>query len=204
MSQTRWETRFKPATYGPIVDPADSSVRRLVDPGDIGPGDLVLHEVRHYLSRDSILRGIFGERVEAMPWRNTFNFTAFPRLGIYLASAIDDERPTSVSIETTSVYVTTFWDAKSAEPVKEGHPSVATVLSHIKRVLRTDKARTLVVAFGDDEAQPQRSLSSSSVTIAGERFAPVQMAGRVAFLNELQFTYTLKLDRSGVRLLSLD
>jgi hypothetical protein len=199
VTQTRWESCFKPARYGRVVDPAESPVREMLDPGDVAAADLLGHEVRHYLSQDEVLRGIFGSRIEFMPWRNTFDFTAFPRLGVYLSSAIDEEAPTSVSIEGTSVYVTTFWDAKHAEPVKDGMPSVATVLAHVKRVLRSDKARTLVVSYQNAE----RSLSSESVRIEGDRFAPVQMTGRVAFLNELQFTYTLKLDRSGVRLLSL-
>jgi len=196
VSQTRWETRFKPARYGRVVDASDSPVRELLDPGDLAPIDLLGHEARHFLSQDSVIRGVVDNRHEFMPWRPVFNFTEFPRFAVYLSSSIDTEQPTLVSVEKVSLYIAAFWDAQKVEPIKDGNPSVATFMQRVKHVLRQPKARRLVVYYAGQE----RALSATNIEFQGERFAPIQMADRLAFVNELQVGFEQRLDSETGRI----
>lgn len=198
MSQTRWHTLFRRAVYGPVVNPDVDPSRALVDPGELGPPDLVAHEVRHYLAQNPVLRRIFGDAIEVMPFRNPFDFRSFPRLQVYLASDINTEAPTSVAVGQLSVFVGSRWDAQEAEVVEDGQASVATVLNLVKTVLRANRARTLVVVVdGEDQSL------ANDMRIEPERYLVDVVGERTAFVHELPIIYTLHADRETGRLINL-
>ena len=115
--ETRWHTLFKDATYAGLVN--GGPVRELVSTGDLAPQDLAAHEVRHYLRQDAILRSVFGERMDVMPWLSPADARTFPRLAVYTTSNLNSERPTATSVEMASIYVGTMWDTQSADPVQD-------------------------------------------------------------------------------------
>lgn len=197
MSQTRWASLFKPARYGPVV--GEGPARTLLDPGDLAPQDLVQHEARHYLTQDSILKRVFGGRFDVMPWLAE-DAREFPRCAVYMASNFNSERPTATSVEMATAFIGTLWDAKAAEPVADGKASVATVQSHIKRVVRATPARVLVVWWNGAQTQ----LAHELVSIGGERYGPfTDIQGRVfGIVHEIEVQYRLHVDRSG-RLVNL-
>lgn len=189
--ETRWHTLFKDATYAGLVN--GGPVRELVSTGDLAPQDLAAHEVRHYLRQDAILRSVFGERMDVMPWLSPADARTFPRLAVYTTSNLNSERPTATSVEMASIYVGTMWDTQSADPVQDGRATVATVLSHIKRVLRAEKARALVVWLGSQRAM------AHDVSIGGERYDVLRdLEGRAnGIVHEIEFQYRLHVDRGG-------
>lgn len=191
--QTRWNTLFTPASYGPLVD--GGPARELVSAGELGPPDLLAHEVRHYLRQDETLAAIFGPRFDVMPWLSPADARTFPRLAVYLASSANSERPTATAVEQVSVFVGTMWDIQSTEPVEDGRATVATVLYHVKRVMRARGTKVLVI-WKDDT---QRQLAHELVGISAERFIPSQdLEGRTnGIVHELEFLYRVHVDISG-------
>ena len=193
MSQTRWTTHFKAATYGPVVDRDVDPSRTLLDPGQLAPVDLAANEVLHYLRQDAILRAVFKDRGERVPWLSPLDYRTYPRYAVYLSSATNSERPTSTSIEVVSIFVGTMWDAQSAEALGDGQVSVATPLAHVKRVLRAQVARQLVIWYQGS----QRALAHD-MSIGGERYAAFEgPRNRTAYVHEIQADYRLHVDRGG-------
>lgn len=194
MTQTRWESLFKPASYGPVVDVAQSPARTLVDVGDQGPADLAATEVRHYLAQDSKLRAIFRDRIERLVALPVWDFRRFPRLAVYLSSMTPSERPTATSVELTTVYVGTMWDAKAIEVLRDGQVSIATPLAHIKRVLRAERARVLAVWKDGSMRQLAHNLESFGRETYGLIEGP---RNRKAYIHEIPVEYRLHVDRGG-------
>lgn len=201
MSQTRWNSKFTSATYGPVVDPTTDGDGNLVDPsrtlldqGEVGPADMVLHEVAHYLRQSAVHLAVFAGRVDAMQIHDPEDFRKFPRLSVCLASIANTEKPTAVTEGEVTVYVGHWWDQLIAEPIADGDASIATMHWHTRRVLQVDKARTLALWFEGS----QRSISTQSVVIGPERYGNfINAKGRQAFLSEIPFTYKVRADRNS-------
>lgn len=192
MSQTRWASLFKPATYGGVVNGGPS--RELIDAGELAPQDLCAHEVRHYLSQDAVLARVFGGRFEFQPWLAQ-DARAFPRCVVYLASTFPSERPTATSVERCSIFVGTLWDIKAAEAIADGKASVATPMAQIRRVLRASPARVLAVWHEGVQVQLAHELNGFSA----ERYGPLtDVEGRATgIVHEIEVEYRLHVDRSG-------
>lgn len=193
MSQERWHHRFMPAAYGAVVDAATGPSRSVSTLGQVSTADLAMHEVAHYLRQSAVHQAIFGGRILAQQIADPERFTKFPLLTVCLASIANEERPTSVSEESVTVYVQHWWDQLIAEPVPDGQATIATMHWHTKRVLHSNQALTLVLWWNGET----RSLSSQPVKIGPERYGRFEVAkGRLAFLSEIPFTYTIRTDRT--------
>lgn len=200
MTHVAWESRFKSARYGAVVNPAQGPWRVLEDKGEISPADLIAGEILHFLRSDSILAAVFEDRFERLPWISPDDAREFPRCSVHLASATNSEQPSSTDVEWLSVYVGTLWGLSAIRPVPEGGATVATVLAHIKRVLRVKRNRHVTVTYNGREVD-----LAVQGQIGAEGYGPLQdLAGRpFGIVHEIEARYKLHVDINTGQLVNL-
>ena len=163
----------------------------VMDPGELGPEDLIAHRLVNAFKLDHKMQQLFGSKIEYMPVRNPLDFRDLPRLQVYPGSTLEVQGPTDLNILDVRIGVGVRFSMDEIKPVTNMHASISTVLWQVKKIMRAKCNRHLTVTVNGTDVRLARQSDPETVSFEID----VQTdGGRADWTQILVWTFSIRSD----------
>lgn len=160
---------------------------------DSAPIDIAQGVVLSFLRDDSILKDIFGGRIDAIPVLDPYDFGTMPRLRIAPFDREPTEAPSSLIINETVIFLEIRYEIAQVRSLEPCQASMGTLVAHLEKVMRTSGNRLLNVDVNGTNISLASESHMRAVTFRAD--PDPRGSNRVAFAQVMEWVYSIKVDQ---------